>query len=185
MERAAMQRRLTANLTSLLIATGFTVCPCTPAASTAATLGHASGDACTLLTAAQVSTALGVQVDEGVYIDATHPEFCIWRERGKQPAMAQNVEVHFMTARQFEAPKTGPFVKGSESGLGDEAYWSYTAGVGFSLSIKKGSTYIRVQSRPIAKDVARSPDAPAVNAQRDEKTKTVERAIGAEVLKKI
>jgi hypothetical protein len=99
--------------------------------------------------------------------------------------MAQNVEVHFMTARQFEAPKTGPFAKGSESGLGDEAYWSYTTGVGFSLSIKKGSTYIRVQSRPIPKGMARSPDAAALKAQGDEKAKTVEKAIGAEVLKSL
>jgi hypothetical protein len=191
MERAAMQRRWTANLAWLSIAIGSSVYLCAPAqsasaaASGAAGLEHAGGDACKLLTAAQVSTALGVQVDEGVYIDATHPEFCIWRERGKQPMLAQNVEVHFMTARQFEAPKTGPFVKGSESGLGDEAYWSYTTGVGFSLSIKKGSTYIRVQSRPIPKSMARSPDAAVLKAQGDEKAKTVEKAIGAEVLKSL
>jgi hypothetical protein len=187
MERAAMQRRWTANLASLSIASGFSVCLCAPAdsASAATVLEHASGDACKLLAAAQVSTALGVQVNEGVYIDATHPEFCIWRERGKPPMMARNVELHFMTARQFEAPKTGPFAKGSESGLGDEAYWSYTAGVGFSLSIKKGSTYIRVQCRPMPKNMAPSPDAPALKAQGDEKTKTIERAIGAEVLKSL
>jgi hypothetical protein len=174
-------------LTSLSLAIGFSVYLCAPAASASAggALEHASGDACKLLTAAQVSTALGVQVDEGAYIDATHPEFCIWRERDKQPVMAQNVEVHFMTARQFEAPKTGPFAKGSASGLGDEAYWSYTAGVGFSLSIKKGSAYIRVQSRPLPKGMARSADISALKAQRDEKTKTIERSIGAEILKRL
>jgi hypothetical protein len=186
-----MQHRWTANLASpsiaIAIAIGFSLYLCAPAASAsdAAVLEHARGDACKLLTAAQVSTALGVQVDEGAYIDATHPEFCIWRERGKHPMVAQNVEVHFMTARQFEAPKTGPFARGSESGLGDEAYWSYTTGVGFSLSIKKGSTYIRVQSRPIPKGMARSPDAAALKAQGDEKAKTVEKAIGAEVLKSL
>ena len=181
--RVAMQQRLTAMLTSLSIAIGLSVYLC--AAAGAAVLEHASGDACKLLTAAQVTAVLGVQVDEGAYIDATHPEFCIWREHGKPQMMAQNVEVHFMTARQFDAPKTGPFAKGSESGLGDDAYWSYTAGIGFSLSIKKGSTYIRVQSRPIAKGVARSADTPAVKAQLDEKTKSVEKTIGAEVLKKV
>jgi hypothetical protein len=183
MERAAMQQRLTANLTPLSMAVGLSVYLCAPAAGAA--LDHAAGDACKLLSAAQVSTALGVPVGEGAYVDETHPEFCIWRERGKQPMMAQNVEVHFMTARQFDAPKTGPFAKGSESGLGDDAYWSYTTGVGFSLSLKKGSTYIRVQCRPTAKGMARGADTPAVRAQRDEKTKTVERAIGAEILKKI
>jgi hypothetical protein len=178
-----MHPGLTATLSSLSTAVGLSVWLWTPAA--AAGLEHAAGDACKLLNAAQVTAVLGVQVDEGAYIDATHPEFCIWREHGKPVMMAQNVEVHFMTARQFDAPKTGPFAKGSESGLGDDAYWSYTAGVGFSLSIKKGSTYIRVQSRPMPKGMTSSPDAPAVNTQRDEKTKAVERAICAEVLKKV
>jgi len=177
-----MHPGLTATLSSLSMIVGLGVlsAPCA-----AGDLEHAAGDACKLLNAAQVAAVLGVQVDEGTYIDATHPEFCIWREHGKPPTIAQNVEIHFMTARQFDAPKTGPFAKGSESGLGDDAYWSYTAGVGFSLSIKKGSTYIRVQSRPIPKGTTPSPDAPAVNAQRDEKAKAVERAICTEVLKKV
>ena len=178
-----MQQRLTANLTSLAIAIGLSLYLC--AAAAAAGLDHASGDACKLLTAVQVTAALGVPVDEGAYIDATHPEFCVWRESGKQPMMAQNVEVHFMTARQFEAPKTGPFAKGPEGGLGDEAYWSYTAGIGYSLSIKKGSTYIRVQCRPIANGMARRSDTPATKAQLDEKTKSIEKTIGTEVLKKL
>jgi hypothetical protein len=177
-----MHPGLTATLLPLSMAVGLSVL-CAPAAADG--LEHAAGDACRLLSAAQVAAVLGVQVDEGAYIDATHPEFCIWREHGKPPTIAQNVEVHFMTARQFDAPKTGPFAKGSESGLGDDAYWSYTAGVGFSLSIKKGGTFIRVQSRPMPKGLTRSLDEPAVNAQRDEKTKAVERAICAEVLKKV
>jgi hypothetical protein len=178
-----MRPRITANPTSLSTAIGLCVCLCTPAS--AAALERASGDACKLLTAAQVTAALGVPVDEGTYVDATHPEFCVWREHGKPQMSAQNVQIHFMTARQFDAPKTGPFAKGSENGLGDDAYWSYTPGIGFILSIKKGSTYIRVQSRPIPNGVARSADTPALKAQWDEKTKTVERTIGAEVLKKI
>lgn len=178
-----MRQGLTANLTSLAIAIGLGVCLDTSAA--AAALERATGDACKLLTAKQVTAVLGVPVDEGAYIDATHPEFCIWREQGKPEMIAQNVQVHFMTARQFDAPKTGPFAKGPESGLGDDAYWSYTPGIGFTLSIKKGSTYIRVQSRPIPKGVARAADTPAAKAQWNEKTKTVERTIGAEVLKKL
>ena len=177
-----MRKQLTAMWMSLPVAVALSV-KCVPAA--AATFDRASGDACKLLTAAQVTTALGVPVDQGAYVDATHPEFCIWRESGKSPMMAQNVEVHFMTPRQFEAPKSGPFAKGAETGLGDEAYWSYTPGIGFSLSIKKGGTYIRVQSRPIANGMARRSDTPAGKAQLDEKTKSVERTIGTEVLKKI
>jgi hypothetical protein len=178
-----MRRRSTAYLTAVSIAIALGVYLCSPAGAVAPE--HASGDACKLLTAAQVTALLGVQVDEGAYSFPTHPEFCVWREHGKEQMAAQNVQVHFMTARQFEAPKTGPFAKGAESGLGDEAYWSYTPGIGYTLSIKKGGTYIRVQSRPIPNGVARSADTPAMKAQWDEKTKTVERAIGAEVLKKL
>jgi hypothetical protein len=178
-----MRQRLAANLASLSMAISLSVSLCSPAAT--ANIERASGDACKLLTATQVTAVLGVPVDEGAYIDATHPEFCIWRERGKEEMIAQNVQVHFLTAHQFEAPKNGPFAKGAESGLGDDAFWSYTPGVGFILSIKKGSTYIRVQSRPIPKGAARNSDTPALKAQWDEKTKSVERTIGAEVLKKL
>jgi hypothetical protein len=146
---------------------------------------EASGDACKLLTAAQVATALGVQVEEGAYSIPGHPQFCTWRELGKPQMAAQNVQVHFLTARQYEAPKTGPFAKGSESGLGDEAYWANTPGFGFSLAVKKRSTYFRVQSRPIPEGMARKSDAPADKAKWEEKEKTVEKAIAVEVLKKL
>jgi len=146
---------------------------------------EASGDACKLLTAAQVSNVLGVPVDEGAYTLPGQSQFCIWREHGKPTMSAQNVQVNFLTPRQFDAPKTGPFVKGPESGLGDEAYWAYTPGFGFTLSVKKGSAYFRVQSRPIPEGMTRKSDTADDKAKWDEKSKMVDKAIAAEVLKKI
>ena len=146
---------------------------------------EATGDACKLLTAAQVSSTLGVPVDEGTYTLPGHSQFCIWKEHDKSDMAAQNVQVHFLTVRQFEAPKTGPFAKGSENGLGDEAYWAYTPGIGFTLSVKKGGTYFLVQSRPIPKGATRKSDTPADKARWDEREKAVERAIALEVLKKL
>ena len=178
----AMQKRLLSWLITGSVTFGAAAGLC---ASAMAAIQEASGDACKLLSAGQVSTILGVQVDEGAYSLPGHPQFCIWKEHGKPDATAQNVQVHFLTARQYEAPKTGPFAKGSESGLGDEAYWSYTAGIGFTLSVKKGSAYFRVQSRPIPEGMARKSDTPAEKAKWDEKTKTVERTIALEVLKKL
>ena len=154
-------------------------------AAAMAAIPEASGDACKLLSAAQVSSVLGVQVDEGTYSLPGHPQFCIWKEHGKSDMTAQNAQVNFLTSRQFELPKTGPFAKGSESGLGDEAYWAYTPGIGFTLSVKKGSTYFRVQSRPIPQGMARKSDTPADKAKWEEREKTVEKAIGSEVLKKL
>jgi hypothetical protein len=150
-----------------------------------AAIPEASGDACKLLTAAQVSNVLGVQVDDGTYSLPGHSQFCVWKEHDASEMTAQNVRVNFLTPRQYEAPKTGPFAKGSENGLGDEAYWGYTPGIGFTLSVKKGSTYFRVQSRPIPQGVARKSDTPADKVKWDEKEKTVDRAIGSEVLKKL
>jgi hypothetical protein len=154
-------------------------------ASATGAIEEASGDACKLLAAAQVSTILGVQVDDGAYSLPGHSQFCIWREHGKSEGIAQNVQVNFLTSRQYEAAKTGPFAKGSESGLGAEAYWANTPGIGFTLSVKKGGTYYRVQSRPIPGGMARKADTPADKAKWDEKEKTVERAIATEVLKKL
>lgn len=161
---------------------GATAALCTAAM---AAIPEASGDACKLLTAAQVSSALGVQVDEGTYSLPGNSQFCTWKEHDKSDMVAQNVRVNFLTLRQYEAPKTGPFAKGSENGLGDEAYWAYTPGIGFTLSVKKGSTYFRVQSRPIPQGVSRNSDTPADKAKWDERAKTVEKAIGSEVLKKL
>jgi len=177
-----MQKRLPRWLIAASIGIGATVGMCIAAAGL---IEEASGDACKLLTAAQVSTVLGVQVDEGAYTIPGHPQFCVWREHGKPQMTAQNVQVHFLTARQFEAPKTGRFANGAESGLGDETYWADTPGFGFSLSVKKGSTYFRVQSRPIPEGMARKSDTSADKAKWEEKEKTVEKAIAAEVLRKL
>ena len=150
-----------------------------------APIDQATGDACKLLTAKQVSSVLGVPVDEGAYSLPGLTQFCIWREQGKPQAIAQNVQVNFLTPRQFDLPKSGPLAKGPEGGLGDDAYWAYTPGIGYTLSIKKASAYIRVQSRPIPEGIARRSDTPADKAKWDEKEKTVEKAIAAELLKKL
>jgi hypothetical protein len=167
----------------ILVAAGIGFSPVI--AQSAGTVQEASGDACKLLSAPQVTRVLGVPVDEGAPSFPGHPQFCVWREHGKPPMSAQNVQVNLLTAHQFDAPKTGPFMKGTESALGDEAYWAYTPGFGFTLSVRKGSAVFRVQSRPIPEGITRSSDTAADKAKWDERTKTVERAIAAEVLRNI
>jgi hypothetical protein len=183
-ESAAMQKRMPGWLITTSLGIGAMVGLCAAAAAAGA-IEMASGDACRLLTAAQVSTALGVQVDDGAYSIPGNKQFCVWREHGKPQMTAQNVQLNLLTARQYEAPKATSFAKGSESGLGDEAYWSNTPGFGFALSVKKGSRYFRVQSRPIPEGVARKSDSPADKAKWEEKEKTVERAVAPLVLKSL
>jgi hypothetical protein len=143
------------------------------------------GAALCICTATSVSAALGVPVDEGANSLPGHTEFCVWRERGVSQAEAQNVQVKLLTDSQYQAAKAGPYAKGSESGVGNEAYWAYTPGIGFTLSVKTNSAYFRVQSRPIPRALSRKPDTPDEKAKWDDKTKAVERTVALEVLKKL
>ena len=144
------------------------------------------GDACKLLTEKEVSAALGVEVDTGTARLAGHPEFCIWREHGQSNALARNVQVSLLSQQQFEIGKTPlPNIpKSAEPGIGDEAYFTNTPGVGYILSVNKGSTYFRVQARPIP-GFSRKKGSDAEEHALDEKFKTVERVIASDILKKL
>ncbi len=177
-----MQKRSRIGMTAAGAVLGATV---VSGVTAAGPIVEASGDACKLLSAAQVSAVLGVQVDEGAYEAPGHPQFCIWREHGKPSEVAQSVQVFLNTPHQFTAAKTGPFSKGPESGLGDDAYWGNTPGIGYTLSVQKGGTYFRVQSRPIPKGVTRKADSPEDKAKWDEKEKAVDRTVAMEILEKL
>ena len=144
------------------------------------------GDACKLLTAPQVSAALGAEVDPGTVRLPGHPEYCIWREHGQSNALARNVQVSMLTQQQFEIGKTPlPNIpKSPESGIGGDAYFLKTPGVGYILSVKKGATYFRVQARPIA-GFSHNKRSDAEEKAQDEKFKAVERAIASDIIKKL
>lgn len=158
---------------------GFTFGITTPAHA-------AAGDACALLTTAQVAAALGVQVDPGALRIPNHREFCIWREHGKEEAAARNVQVSLLTAQQYNIGKTpvSGIPKTPESGLGDEAYFTKTPGVGPILSVKKGAAYFRVQVRPIP-GFSHSKGTEAEEKALDDKYKAVERTIAHDILQKL
>jgi hypothetical protein len=145
-----------------------------------------SGDACRLLTPAEVAAVLGVEVDAGEYRLPNHSEFCIWREHGKSIAVAKNVQLSLLTAQQYELGKTPlpNLPKAPESGIGDEAYFAKTPPFGFILSVKKGDSYFRVQTRPVPGfSHEKASDADEKNL--DEKYKTIDRAIARDILKKL
>jgi hypothetical protein len=146
----------------------------------------AAADACPLLTTAQVKDVLGVEVEAGVPSMPNHPEYCIWREHGKDQAVAKNIQLQLLTVRQYELGKTPvPSIpKTPESGIGDEAYFAKTPGIGFVLTVKKGSTCFRVQARPIP-GFSHNKGSAAEEQALDEKYKSVERTIAQDVLKKL
>ncbi len=149
---------------------------CTPA------YAASNDDACALLTPAQVSAVLGAPVNDGEALTPTHREYCSFNEAGKAGGSGRNVHISIIDEKKFtlgKAPMSG-VEKTPESGLGDEAYWSKAHGMVYVLSVKKGGSYIRVQSRT-NKDAFAKANTPAL----DEQDRAVDRKLALEILKKL
>ena len=85
-------------------------------------------DACSLLTAPQVSSALGAAVGQGQQVMPNNATICTWTEQGRAPGSARNVTVSLITVKSFDngkMPATG-VTKTPVSGIGNEAYFTET-----------------------------------------------------------
>lgn len=116
-------------------------------AGTRAISAAVSTDACTLLTAAQVSTVLGTPVEAGEHIVPNSLTSCGWMGPGGASVGSKKMVLSLMTARAFETGKTP--VKGVTktvvSGIGDEAYYISMPPFGTALSVKKGTAYFQLR----------------------------------------
>jgi hypothetical protein len=116
-------------------------------AASAPGVAAGSADACTLLSTAQVSTILGVAVDEGEHIVPNSLTSCGWMGPGGASIGSKKMVLSLMNARSFEAGKTP--VKGvteiTASGIGDEAYYISMPPFGTALSVRKGSAYFQLR----------------------------------------
>jgi hypothetical protein len=140
------------------------------------------GDACALLTAPQISTALGASVGPGKPILPNHTTVCTWLERGVPEGTERNVSVSLMAPKSFEigkTPMTG-ITKTPVSGLGDDAYFVEAHGMAAGLSVRKGDTcfQIRARSNPQWFKTGKTPESEA-------KDQAVDRALALEILKKL
>ena len=142
----------------------------------------APGDACALLTAPQVSSALGAVVGLGQPIMPNHTTVCTWKEQGVPDGTERNVSVSLITLKSFEFGKTPTAVmtKTPVSGVGDEAYFTEPRGMVASLSVRKGGTCFQIRTRSNAQ-WARTGKTPESEA----KDQAVDRAVAAEILKKL
>ena len=128
----------------------------------------AAGDACTLLTDAQVSTALGAPIEPGKPI-ANPATSCQWLGKGKFATLTANNTIAGKTAVQrFEPGKTSTLpgiTVEPVSGVGDDAYYVYYSGTtrtGLGLVVKKGNSAFEVRvygfeidkGKPVAKALA-------------------------------
>ncbi len=100
-------------------------------------------DACSLLTAAQVSAELGVQIGPGERVVPSSPKMCGFGGA----AAAKRVLVSIITAEMF-AQEKHPLQGINEeqaTGLGDDAHYMTTPGFGTGLSVRKGGAAFKVR----------------------------------------
>ncbi|CAM5616339.1 hypothetical protein [Rhodanobacter lindaniclasticus] len=106
----------------------------------------ADTDACALLTAAQVGTAVGVPVAAGTHVTPTFTRTCTWQASG---ANVKYVTLYLQTAAAYDGGKqmsaemtaAGAGVKTAE--VGDDAYF-FVAGKQVGLLVRKGDASFKV-----------------------------------------
>jgi hypothetical protein len=125
---------------SLLFAGSISGAAMVPAATAART-----GDACALLTPAQVGAALGVSVGAGTYVIPTFKKTCTWNATttgsGYVTLMLQ--EVGGFEGKQLGQMASKNMSLMSISGVGDDAYY-LAVGDQIGLIVKKGSSAFKV-----------------------------------------
>jgi hypothetical protein len=106
----------------------------------------ANVDACSLLTASEASKAIGVNVDKGHHLLEPHKDQCWWSDddtaNPDHRRVTLTIEAPFMFARMKSVPNvtTEPV-----SGVGDEAYYVFSKGLGTILAVRKGSVAFQLK----------------------------------------
>lgn len=106
----------------------------------------ASDDACSLLTADQVSKVLGVSVKNGERVVPNSPKMCGWAGPGG-PSNSRRVVTSIITPDMFNHEKTPlqGIVETQAPGLGDDAHYMTTPGFGTGLSVRKGNSAFKIR----------------------------------------
>lgn len=104
-------------------------------------------DACTLVTAAQVSAAVGFSVGEGKHVMPTFVKTCTWT--GSSGSGVQSVTLNLQTASFFDGAKRQAAMMVSASavlkpaGVGEDSYF-LVEGTQVMLWVKKGGGSFKV-----------------------------------------
>jgi hypothetical protein len=110
---------------------------------------HAETDACTLVTSAQVSAAVGVAVGAGAHVTPTFVKTCTWTPTASSSIRA--VTVNLQTAAFYDGGKqmatktaaASPTAKMKSASVGDEGYYLIEGEIAM-LFFKKGNSSIKV-----------------------------------------
>jgi hypothetical protein len=133
-------------------------------------------DPCSLLTAAQVGSVLGVQVSEGHRIV---PKLCEWAAPAQPGTSTKKLTVTYETAQGFAYAKMPVGARGITkvpvSGMGDDAVLGTTPKIATTLTVKKGDLYFSVHIWGF----------PLVQTQDLEKVQAMEKTLAHEILAKL
>lgn len=139
-------------------------------------------DACALLTAAQVTSIVGVTVGNGQHVTATYVKTCTWTPTAGASKGLSAVTVSYQSAASFSGAKqmsqamTANSKPGSNmattsaTGIGDDAFYTTMNGRYTALLVKKGNVSFKV---------AIYGEVPA------DKAKAMEKAIALQALSKV
>jgi hypothetical protein len=131
-------------------------------------------DACTMLSKADVSSALGIAVDPGARPIATEPRMCNWRESDKASGPGRNVLLTFIPENTYEKLKTEPLAAPA-TGVGDEAVVTHPMRMPPILSVKAGANYFQILVRSGLQA------SEEVNAR----NQAIEKSLAAKIIKKL
>ena len=114
------------------------------ALQTQAANSAAPDDACALLTAAQVTAAVGVAVGDGTYVTPTFKKTCTWVPSDSASGI-RAITLNLQTPDRFAGGKTGVNVVAMTpaSGIGDDAYY-LGEGSTEGLFFKKGEHAFKI-----------------------------------------
>jgi hypothetical protein len=113
---------------------------CALSAASSSAFGATPTEACSVLTAAQVSSTLGTTVDEGTYIMPSFKATCTWNIQ-----TGGSVTLQLQTLSFFNAGKgsLASAERTSISGVGDEAYY-LGEGPTTGLAVRKGDGAFKI-----------------------------------------
>jgi hypothetical protein len=124
----------------------------------------APADPCSLLTQAEVSAALGVNISAG---KATG-KICRWAEPAARPGVSPALVLTIQDAKAFDFAKkpstSATLVKTPAAGVGDDAVFNTIGIVTVTLTVKKGDTYFEVHVYGFPVDQTKSMEATAAKA---------------------
>lgn len=116
--------------------------------------GQGRGDACALLTPSQVTTVLGVSVGAGQRLVASSPLSCGWAQPGDTSHRGKRVVISILGPLGKVTP-VERFANGKKdvqgitktpvAGVGDDAYYVTTPGLGTGLNVKKGTAAFEIR----------------------------------------